>query len=76
MLNAYANAAVEYCMAFNHRRDRLRYRVYAGVGLSNFESLWLSKWTAYGLDQAILQQLLPTLRTVCAVPGGRDSPLP
>jgi len=76
MLNAYANAAVEYCMAFHHRRDRLRYRVYAGVGLSNFESLWLSKWTSFGLDQATLQQMLPTLRTVCAVPGGRDSPLP
>lgn len=75
LLNAYANAAVEYCMAFHHRRDRLRYRAYAGIGLQNFESMWLAKWTQYGLSQALLQQLLPTLRATCVEPGGKDSPL-
>ncbi|MGC8584268.1 MAG: hypothetical protein ACP5MH_11180, partial [Thermoproteus sp.] len=74
-LNAYANAAVEYCMAFHHRRDRVRYRAYAGVGLANFEAMWLSKWVEYGLDSQLLQLMLPSLRTLCVEPGGKDSPI-
>jgi hypothetical protein len=79
MINAYENACVEYCMAFHHNHDRVRFRAWDGIGLNAFNQAWLSKWTALGLDPSILNNLLNILSTICPskIPGfqGVDSPL-
>jgi len=79
MINAYEDASVEYCMAFHHNHDRVRFRAWDGIGLNAFNQAWLSKWTALGLDPNILNNLLNILSTVCPskIPGfqGVDSPL-
>jgi len=79
MINAYENASVEYCMAFNHDHDRVRFRAWKGIDMQTFNQAWLSKWTALGLDPIILNNLLNILSTVCPkqIVGskGVDSPL-
>jgi hypothetical protein len=79
MINAYEDAGVEYCMAFHHNHDRVRFRAWDGVGLNAFNQAWISKWINFGLDPNTLNTLLNILSTICPnpIPGfkGQDSPL-
>jgi hypothetical protein len=79
LINAYEDAGVEYCMAFHHNHDRVRYRAWDGVGLNAFNQAWLSKWINFGLDPNTLNTLLNILSTICLspIPGFKqvDSPL-
>jgi len=55
LINAYEDAGVEYCMAFHHNHDRVRFRAWDGVGLNAFNQAWLSKWINFGLDPNTLK---------------------
>jgi len=79
LINAYEDAGVEYCMAFHHNHDRVRFRAWKDIGLQAFNQAWLSKWINFGLDPNTLNTLLNILSTICPnpIPGfkGQDSPL-
>ena len=79
MINAYEDAMVEYCMAFQHNHNRERERAWAGIGLDAFNQAWLSKWAGMGLDTQILNSLISTIGVVCQRPligrKGVNSPL-
>jgi hypothetical protein len=79
LINAYEDAMVEYCMAFQHNHDRERERAWVGVGIDVFNQAWVSKWVGLGLDQQILNSLIGNIGVVCQRPligrKGVNSPL-
>jgi len=79
LMNAYEDAMVEYCMAFQHNHNREKERAWAGVGIDVFNKAWISKWVGMGLDAQILNSLISTIGVVCQrpLPGRKavNSPL-
>ena len=64
-LNMYMKAGVEYCMAFHHNHDRVRFRTLENIGLDAFNNFWISKWSAWGLDNNLLNNLANILSEIC-----------